>query len=44
MVSLPVLRKFNPVIQVQYFRGFGQNLLDYNVDTHALRAGVCLWY
>jgi len=44
LVGLPVLRRFNPTIQVQYFHGFGQNLLDYNVDTHALRAGLCLWY
>jgi phospholipase A1/A2 len=44
MVDLPVLRKFNPVIQVQYFYGFGQTLLDYNVNNHALRGGVCLWY
>jgi outer membrane phospholipase A len=44
LVGLPVLRKFNPVIQVQYFRGFVQNLLDYNVDNHALRAGLCLFY
>jgi outer membrane phospholipase A len=44
LVDLPVLRKFNPVIQVQYFTGFGQTLLDYNVDNHALRAGVCLYY
>jgi phospholipase A1 len=44
LVRVPVLRRFNPVIQVQYFYGYGQNLLDYNVDTHALRAGVCLWY
>jgi len=44
MVGLPVLRRFNPTIQVQYFYGYGQNLLDYNVNTHALRAGLCLWY
>ena len=44
LIGLPVLRKFNPSIQVQYFTGFGQNLLDYNVSTHALRAGLCLWY
>ena len=44
LAGLPVLRKFNPAIQVQYFHGFGQNLLDYNVDTHALRAGLCLFY
>jgi outer membrane phospholipase A len=42
--GLPVLRKFNPAIQVQYFYGYGQNLLDYNVNTHALRAGLCLYY
>jgi phospholipase A1/A2 len=44
LVGLPVLRRFNPVIQVQYFNGFGQNLLDYNVTSHALRAGLCLYY
>lgn len=44
LVGVPLLRKFNPAIQVQYFHGFGQNLLDYNVDSHALRAGLCLYY
>jgi outer membrane phospholipase A len=44
LVGVPVLRRFNPTIQVQYFYGYGQNLLDYNVSTHALRAGLCLWY
>jgi outer membrane phospholipase A len=44
LVGVPFLRKFNPAIQVQYFHGFGQNLLDYNVDSHALRAGICLYY
>jgi phospholipase A1 len=44
LVDVPVLRKFNPTIQVQYFYGYGQNLLDYDVNTHALRAGLCLWY
>jgi outer membrane phospholipase A len=44
LVGLPVLRKFNPAIQVQYFTGYGQNLLDYNVNTHAVRAGLCLFY
>lgn len=44
LVGVPFLRKFNPAIQVQYFYGYGQNLLDYNVSTHALRAGLCLWY
>jgi phospholipase A1/A2 len=44
LIGLPVLRKFNPAIQVQYFTGYGQNLLDYNVNTHAVRAGLCLFY
>jgi phospholipase A1 len=44
LVGVPFLRKFNPAIQVQYFYGYGQNLLDYNISTHALRAGLCLWY
>jgi phospholipase A1/A2 len=44
LVGVPVLRRFNPTIQVQYFYGYGQNLLDYNISTHALRAGLCLWY
>jgi phospholipase A1 len=44
LVGLPVLRRFNPTIQVQYFYGYGQNLLDYNVASHALRAGLCLFY
>jgi outer membrane phospholipase A len=44
LVGLPVLRRFNPTIQVQYFYGYGQNLLDYNVTSHALRAGLCLFY
>ena len=44
LVGVPVLRRFNPTIQVQYFYGYGQNLLAYNVSSHALRAGLCLWY
>ncbi len=44
LVGIPFLRKFNPSIQVQYFHGFGQNLLDYDVNSHALRAGICLFY
>jgi len=44
LIGLPVLCKFNPSIRVQYFTGFGQNLLDYDVSTHALCAGLCLWY
>lgn len=44
LANLPVLRKFNPSIQVQYFTGYGQTLLQYNQTSHALRAGLCLWY
>lgn len=44
LVGVPVLRRFNPTIQIQYFYGYGQNLLEYNVTSHALRAGLCLWY
>ncbi len=44
VVGVPVLRKFNPSIQVQYFTGYGQTLLQYNEKSHALRAGLCLWY
>lgn len=44
LVGVPVLRRFNPTIQIQYFYGYGQNLLDYNITSHALRAGLCLWY
>ena len=43
-VGVPVLRAFNPSIQVQYFTGYGQTLLQYNETSHALRAGLCLWY
>ncbi len=44
LTAVPVLRKFNPAIQVQYFTGYGQTLLQYNQTSHALRAGLCLWY
>jgi outer membrane phospholipase A len=44
VVGVPFLRKFNPSIQVQYFTGYGQTLLQYNETSHALRAGLCLWY
>jgi outer membrane phospholipase A len=44
VAGVPVLRKFNPSIQVQYFTGYGQTLLQYNEKSHALRAGLCLWY
>ena len=44
LAGLPVLRKFNPAIQVQYFQGYGQTLLQYNETSNGLRGGVCLWY
>jgi outer membrane phospholipase A len=44
VVGVPFLRKFNPSIQVQYFTGYGQTLVQYNQTSHALRAGLCLWY
>jgi len=44
LASLPVLRRFNPSIQVQYFTGYGQTLAQYNQTSHAFRAGLCLWY
>jgi outer membrane phospholipase A len=44
VAGVPLLRKFNPSIQVQYFTGYGQTLLQYNEKSHALRAGICLWY
>lgn len=44
LAFIPVIRKFNPTIQVQYFTGYGQTLRQYNQTSHALRAGICLWY
>jgi outer membrane phospholipase A len=44
LANAPVLRKFNPAIQVQYFTGYGQTLLQYNHPSNGLRAGLCLWY
>jgi len=35
---------FNPVIDVQYFEGYGQTLRQYNKEAHGLRVGLCLWY
>jgi len=35
---------FNPVIDVQYFEGYGQTLRQYNKEAHGIRAGFCLWY
>ena len=44
LANAPVLRKFNPAIQIQYFTGYGQTLLQYNQVSNGLRAGLCLWY
>jgi phospholipase A1/A2 len=38
------LKAFNPTIQIQYFTGYGQTLLQYNQSSSAIRAGLCLWY
>ena len=38
------LKAFNPTIQLQYFTGYGQTLLQYNQPSRAFRAGLCLWY
>jgi outer membrane phospholipase A len=44
LTDLPILWGFNPTIQVQYFSGYGQTLLQYNQVSHDFRAGICLWY
>ena len=44
LAGVPILQKFNPSIQIQYFTGYGQNLRQYNLASHAMRAGLCLWY
>jgi outer membrane phospholipase A len=44
LAGAPFLSKFNPAIQVEYFTGYGQTLRQYNVSSHGLRAGLCLWY
>jgi len=44
LAALPVLKSFNPTIQLQYFTGYGQTLLQYNQKSTAFRAGLCLWY
>jgi outer membrane phospholipase A len=44
LANAPVLRKFNPSIQLQYFTGYGQTLLQYNQPSTSYRAGLCLWY
>ncbi|MGD1017749.1 MAG: phospholipase A [Verrucomicrobiia bacterium] len=44
LANAPLLRKFNPAIQLQYFTGYGQTLLQYNQPSNGYRAGICLWY
>jgi phospholipase A1/A2 len=44
LAMVPLLQKFNPTIQVQYFTGYGQSLRQYDVSSHAFRAGLCLSY
>lgn len=44
LANTPVLRKFNPAIQLQYFTGYGQTLLQYDQPSNGYRAGLCLWY
>lgn len=35
---------FAPTIDVQYFAGYGQTLRQYNVYSHGIRAGLCLYF
>jgi len=42
--NLPYRSHFNPSIQLQYFTGYGQTLRQYNEDSRAFRAGLCIWY
>ncbi len=35
---------FAPSLEVQYFAGYGQTLRQYNVYSHGIRAGLCLYY
>lgn len=42
--SLPHYLGFNPALQVEYFTGYEQTLLQYNVYSHGLRGGLCLVY
>jgi outer membrane phospholipase A len=44
VAGVPLLESFNPTIQLQYFTGFGQTLIQYNQKSTAFRAGLCLWY
>lgn len=42
--NLPYRFHFSPAIQVEYFNGYGQNLIQYNVSSQAIRVGFCLFY
>ena len=42
--NLPRTWVFNPAIDLQYFNGYGQTLRQYDIYSHGLRAGLCLWY
>lgn len=42
--NLPKFLGFNPALQVEYFTGYEQTLIQYNTYSHGLRGGVCLWY
>lgn len=42
--NLPPILHFNPIIQLQYFTGYGQTLRQYNQHSSAFRAGLCIWY
>ena len=42
--DLPRFLGFNPALQVEYFTGYGQTLLQYNTYSHGIRGGLCLWY
>ena len=42
--NLPRVLHFNPILQLQYFTGYGQTLRRYNQHSAAFRAGICIWY
>jgi outer membrane phospholipase A len=41
--ALPKKWGWDPALQIEAFRGYGQNLLDYNKIDNGLRAGFNLW-